>query len=112
MATDYTVRFYVHIIPLFKPEGWENPQIHDAFIHAENFQELKKLANKEALMFVQQQGVVVLKDTGKPLADDIPTLDRMRFIPMNIISHIERETKTIHGKLDEDSDDLPKGQLN
>lgn len=102
---DYIVHFKIYLKQASLPDGWTNPVIHNSYIRAEDFENLKKLSNSEAMAFVKQQGVVVLKQSDKPLADDIPTMDLMRFIPMNMIAYIDRETEQIAGHMPDKSDE-------
>ncbi|MDA4129151.1 MAG: hypothetical protein OK457_00115, partial [Thaumarchaeota archaeon] len=65
----------------------------------------RKITNKEAGLFIAQQGVVILKETKKPLTEDIATLDARLFVPMHMISYIETETTPLTGNVPRNGDE-------
>lgn len=90
--TDYMVEFLIY---LNVPYQWSNPVIHQSVFSVTSFAGLKKAVNEMLLAFVQQQGVVILKETTDLLADDIKTMDLRCFVPMSSISYITTRTKQI-----------------
>jgi hypothetical protein len=102
---DYIVHFKVYLRQASLPEGWTNPIVHDCYIRAEDFPNFKKLSNQEMTQFIRQQGIIVLKPSTKAMQDDIPTMDLMRFIPMQMIAYIDRETEIIVGAMPDKRDE-------
>ena len=92
---DYHVRFDVHLVSATLPANWPNPVIHDLIIRANDFEMLKATINQELLMFVKQQGVVILKDTNKPLEDNMSTMDLRQFIPMHMVAYVTTKTRQL-----------------
>jgi hypothetical protein len=93
--TNYYVRFKIYLKPSTKPEDWPNPVFHDTAFETTDFMDLRIQMNKYLYSFIKQEGVVILKESKKPQAFDLETLDLRRFIPMNMIAYIEHETKII-----------------
>jgi hypothetical protein len=102
---DYSVKFLVHLIPQTKPEGWDNPVVHDTFVSANSFQNLKEMVNNEIGAFIKQRGVVILKEPKKPLEDNIETMDLRLFIPIHMVSYISTSTKRMTTDMPNLSDD-------
>lgn len=93
--SDYHVRFDIHLVPATLPAGWVNPVTHDLIVRCDNFEMLKATINQELLMFVKQQGVVILKDTNKPLQDNMSTMDLRQFVPMHMIAYVTTKTQQL-----------------
>ena|ERR1700677_1593843 len=105
--SDYMVRFNVHLIPLFKPEGWPNPVVHQAVFRADTFKSLQDQVDAHMWTFLKQKGVVILKDPKKHLSEDITTMDLRQFLPMHMIAFISQTTTPLMGDVpDLEDDDL------
>lgn len=92
--TDYMVEFLIYLNGEM-PYQWSNPVIHQFVFSVASFAGLKKAVNEMFLAFVQQQGVVILKETTDLLADDTKTMDLRCFVPMTSILYITTRTKQI-----------------
>jgi hypothetical protein len=105
---DYTVRFTVHLIPFLKPEGWENPVFHYAGpFRAKDFSELKYQVDRYLLAIARQQGIITLKNSKKPLEENIETMDLRVYVPMHIVSYMEQDTtKLVTDVPDENDEEL------
>ncbi|MDA4130150.1 MAG: hypothetical protein OK457_05230 [Thaumarchaeota archaeon] len=93
--SDYSVRFVVNLIPALKPEGWPNPVYHDVIFRVEDFQSLRSLVDQQMLKMIQQNGVVIMKETKKPLTESIESWDLRRFVPLHMVAFINTETSLL-----------------
>jgi len=89
----FSTRFIIHLIPFLKPEGWPNPVIHDAYIQAADFKSLKDYVDALLAKFINQAGVIVMKESTEHLGNNINTMNLRQFIPMHMIAYIEQDTK-------------------
>jgi hypothetical protein len=102
---DYMARFKVHLKSSTKPEGWPEIVHHDCFWRIKQNPEipvidaLKAYVGNEYGIFIQQQGVVVMKKEDRPLGDNTYTMDLRIFIPMHMIAYIDAETKLVTGEI-------------
>ena len=103
--SDYMVRFNVHLIPMFKPDDWPNPVIHEAAFRAETFDELRTKIDAHLWLFMKQRGVVILKESRRPHQDDITTLDLRQFVPFHMISFVEHTTTPLVGDVPDIEDE-------
>jgi hypothetical protein len=90
----YRTTFLVHIIPSLLPQGWPNPYPHEVILDAKNFEEFNEILNK-VLVNIFRTCMVITKDSNKPLAENVETLNRRLCISPNIISHLEQHTEEL-----------------
>src|ERR1700727_963450 len=95
--SDYMVRFNVHLIPLFKPEGWPNPVVHQAVFSADTFKSLQDQVDAHMWTFLRQKGVIIFKDSKKYFAEDVATMDLRQFLPLHMIAYISQDTNPFIG---------------
>lgn len=92
---NFTTKFLIYLIPGLKPDGWPNPVIHDAYIQAENFRALKDFVDALMAKFINQGGVIVMKETKEHMGNNINTMNLRQYVPMHMVSHIDQETTRI-----------------
>jgi hypothetical protein len=90
----YRTNFKIHIVPALLPQGWPNPYLHEVILETKTFEEFNEMLNKYIVNMLRTC-IVIMKDTGKPLGDDVPTMNRRLIISPNIISHVEQDTEAL-----------------
>jgi hypothetical protein len=99
---DYLVTYEFHLMKRKKLDDWPNPVVNVAAYPAENMSALRKAIDTQIITFAKQGGVVTLKDTNRPLRDDLATIDLRIWIPMHMVTHITTRTKMMSAGIDED----------
>ena len=99
---DYRVSFRGHLRPDCTPEGWPNPVLHDLYIRANSFEALRSRIDLEALTLIKQNGMIILKNSKKPHANDTATIDLRAFVPMSSLMFIDQETQLIAGDISDE----------
>lgn len=100
--SDYLVTYEFHLMKRKKPDDWPNPVLNVAAYPANTMAELRKHIDTQIVTFGKQGGVVCLKNTTRPLQDDLATIDLRVWIPMHMVTHITTRTKHMSDGIDND----------
>ena len=79
-----------------------NPVLNVAAYPANSMADLRKAIDVQIITFAKQGGVVTLKNTNRPLRDDLATIDLRIWIPMHLVTHITTRTKMMSDGIDEE----------
>jgi len=99
---DYLVTYEFHLMKRKKLDDWPNPVVNVAAYPADSMAALRKAIDIQIVAFAKQGGVVTLKNTNRPLRDDLATIDLRIWIPMHMVTHITTRTRPMSEGIDDD----------
>jgi len=102
-TADYFITFYGHVVEDKRPENFPKIVKSTFIVRVLSLDELKKVADQEAIRIVKQGGMVI--SLGEEIEDpDGPSISGNRiFIPMHMFAYISSEYKKLAA-------DFPTGQ--